>query len=332
MNKITVLIGALCVSFSSIGQNSNPYPTTGSLGLGTATPAAGYQLQIHGVSTYTNPTTYYYDFTDMGIVATIPGTAQGITSRMGFTNPTTGATANDGTILRQSGKNFVLQNVENELLSFQSNRALINLDGVNNRISIGATTQYTGTSNAALNINQLGDNGLKVMAGAGGKYGLSVTATNTDYATLIYSFTNTALPTFSTKGNGITELYYRYAGGTAVNLFTIRNNDRKILQVSNDGILRSREIIVDALNWADYVFDPNYQLMSLDSLQTYIEENNHLPNVPSTEEVSQQGVNVAKTDAILLEKIEELTLYILQQQEMLKTLEEEIEALKSINK
>jgi hypothetical protein len=54
--------------------------------------------------------------------------------------------------------------------------------------------------------------------------------------------------------------------------------------------------------------------------------------VPSTEEVSQQGVNVAKTDAILLEKIEELTLYILQQQEMLKTLEEEIEALKSINK
>jgi hypothetical protein len=251
---------------------------------------------------------------------------------MGFTNPTTGATANDGTILRQSGKNFVLQNVENELLSFQSNRALINLDGVNNRISIGATTQYTGTSNAALNINQLGDNGLKVMAGAGGKYGLSVTATNTDYATLIYSFTNTALPTFSTKGNGITELYYRYAGGTAVNLFTIRNNDRKILQVSNDGILRSREIIVDALNWADYVFDPNYQLMSLDSLQTYIEENNHLPNVPSTEEVSQQGVNVAKTDAILLEKIEELTLYILQQQEMLKTLEEEIEALKSINK
>jgi hypothetical protein len=87
------------------------------------------------------------------------------------------------------------------------------------------------------------------------------------------------------------------------------------------GKLVAKEIYVTLTGWADYVFDENYQLMSLDSLQDYIQTNNHLPNVPTTEEVLTNGNNAGETDRILLEKVEELTLYILQLENRIKELE-----------
>jgi len=70
--------------------------------------------------------------------------------------------------------------------------------------------------------------------------------------------------------------------------------------------------IYGSTGWADYVFDRDYKLMSLDSLENFIQNNKHLPNVPSTEEVIKNGNNLGNTDKILLEKIEELTLYIIE--------------------
>jgi hypothetical protein len=87
------------------------------------------------------------------------------------------------------------------------------------------------------------------------------------------------------------------------------------------GKLVAKEIYVTLTGWADYVFDDSYQLMSLDSLQDYINTNNHLPNVPTTEEVLTNGNNAGETDRILLEKVEELTLYILQLENRIKELE-----------
>ena len=78
-------------------------------------------------------------------------------------------------------------------------------------------------------------------------------------------------------------------------------------------------------NWADYVFDETYKLMPLSQLQNYITQNKHLPNVPSAEKMQQDGNDLGKTDAILLEKIEELTLYIID-------LQKQIDALKNDKK
>ncbi len=74
-------------------------------------------------------------------------------------------------------------------------------------------------------------------------------------------------------------------------------------------------------DWSDYVFADNYELRSLSEVATFIDKNNHLPGVPSAEEVVESGIDMAKMDATLLQKIEELTLYILQQEKRIAELE-----------
>ncbi|REC49017.1 cell wall anchor protein [Chryseobacterium pennipullorum] len=93
-----------------------------------------------------------------------------------------------------------------------------------------------------------------------------------------------------------------------------------------DGKIHAKEIEVKADVWADYVFKKDYQLKSLDEVEKHIAEKGHLPNIPSAEEVLKNGINVAEMNARLLEKIEELTLYSIQQN---KQLQEENKVLKS---
>jgi hypothetical protein len=70
--------------------------------------------------------------------------------------------------------------------------------------------------------------------------------------------------------------------------------------------------------WADYVFKKDYKLRSLDEVEKHIEEKGHLPNIPSAKEVEKDGINLGEMDAKLLEKIEELTLYVIQQNKQMK--------------
>ncbi len=92
----------------------------------------------------------------------------------------------------------------------------------------------------------------------------------------------------------------------------------KLLQLDRNGLLYAREVKVNLDTWSDYVFDEKYSLMPLNQLQQYIKENNHLPNVPSAGEMTANGLNVAQSSVIFMEKIEELTLYILQIDERVK--------------
>lgn len=93
-------------------------------------------------------------------------------------------------------------------------------------------------------------------------------------------------------------------------------------RLSVDGKILAKEIYVTASNWADYVFDDGYVLMPMDSLRSFIQQHHHLPNVPTTEEVLTNGNNTGETDRILLEKVEELTLYVLQLEKELRELKE----------
>lgn len=85
---------------------------------------------------------------------------------------------------------------------------------------------------------------------------------------------------------------------------------------------------INHLWWPDYVFNADYSLMPLDLLREYISENHHLPEVPSESEVMEEGIELGNMQSILLKKIEELTLYTLQLQEEVKTLQAEIDELK----
>lgn len=87
----------------------------------------------------------------------------------------------------------------------------------------------------------------------------------------------------------------------------------KDFKLSVDGSLRATEIEVSlSSGWADYVFESNYYLAPLSEVEEYISENKHLPNVPSEKEVTEEGINLGEMDAILLRKIEELTLYMIE--------------------
>lgn len=102
------------------------------------------------------------------------------------------------------------------------------------------------------------------------------------------------------------------------------NPHRDNYAIAVDGKLVAKEIYVTTTDWADYVFDNGYKLKSLTEIEDYISKNRHLPNVPSAAEISSNGNNLGNTEKILLEKIEELTLYLIQQNKKIEELEKKI--------
>ncbi len=92
----------------------------------------------------------------------------------------------------------------------------------------------------------------------------------------------------------------------------------KLLQLDNYGLLYAREVKVNLDSWPDYVFHKEYKLMSLNDVETFIAQNGHLPNVPKAETVETSGLNLGEMNKLLMEKVEELTLYLIQQQKLLE--------------
>ena len=80
----------------------------------------------------------------------------------------------------------------------------------------------------------------------------------------------------------------------------------------NGGIRANLIRVYEISDWSDYVFKTDYKLMPLDELEKYILVNNHLPSMPSSEDVYKNGLNIVENQSKLLEKIEELTLYVLE--------------------
>lgn len=79
--------------------------------------------------------------------------------------------------------------------------------------------------------------------------------------------------------------------------------------------------------WADFVFDKTYKLRTLSEVAQYIKLNKHLPDVPSTADVNKEGIDLAQTQAILLQKIEELTLYVIEQNKNIERLNRKVRYL-----
>lgn len=79
--------------------------------------------------------------------------------------------------------------------------------------------------------------------------------------------------------------------------------------------------------WADFVFDKTYKLRNLNEVARFIKLNKHLPDVPSTLEVNREGIDLAQTQAILLQKVEELTLYIIEQNRKIEKLNKRVKRL-----
>lgn len=116
-------------------------------------------------------------------------------------------------------------------------------------------------------------------------------------------------------------------GGNTVNT---SSNDYRLFV--DKGILTEvvKVAVKNSADWSDYVFNEDYELMPLSDLRNFLKTEKHLPNVPSADEMVENGLDVAKSDAVLLEKIEEAHLYILklhEQMEIIPKLQEQIEKM-----
>jgi chitodextrinase len=124
---------------------------------------------------------------------------------------------------------------------------------------------------------------------------------------------------------------------TANNLFANQNlgigtTDTQGYRLAVAGNVIAEGVRVELqVNWPDFVFEPEYKLPDLDEVRSHIKAFGHLPNVPSAKKVEQEGIDLGTMDAMLLQKIEELTMYILEQQEQIETLKRDIKSLKGSN-
>ena len=100
--------------------------------------------------------------------------------------------------------------------------------------------------------------------------------------------------------------------------------------LSVNGKIISEEVRVEAdVSWPDYVFEKDYELPSVLQLEEFINEHKHLPNIPAAKQVKKEGIALGDMNKRLLEKIEELTLYIIQQEKKLQSLQQQMEAIQS---
>jgi hypothetical protein len=125
--------------------------------------------------------------------------------------------------------------------------------------------------------------------------------------------------------NGIMDAEFQNSGKFIINCIgnvgigTLNPTEK----LSVNGNIKCKQVEVSLTGWSDFVFDEDYKLMPLEELDQYLKEHKHLPDVPSAEEVISNGNNLGEMDAILLQKIEELTLYVIE-------LKKENEQLKQI--
>lgn len=94
-------------------------------------------------------------------------------------------------------------------------------------------------------------------------------------------------------------------------------------KLSVNGKIRAKEIKVETANWPDYVFEEGYQNQSLAEIEQFIKQNKHLPGVPTAKQVEQEGVELGEMNKVLLKKIEELTLLLIEKDKELKKEKEE---------
>jgi len=132
--------------------------------------------------------------------------------------------------------------------------------------------------------------------------------------------TYTADLVFYASKAGVNTEYMRILSGGSVAIGT-SNPQGYLFAVNGSAIATSMTVKLNA-NWPDYVFNPAYRLPSLADLSAYINLNYRLPGMPSAEQVAKNGLNLGEMDKLFTQKIEELTLYLIQKDEQLNEMKE----------
>lgn len=294
-----ILLLGLFVSIANAQWNNTfPYPNTGEVGIGTGTSQSNvhFNFQVHGITDYiVSSSSSHLPSARAAQTKSIRGASlnYGKTARIGITNSVTGGNSTDGTVLRMSKYDFSITNQEKKNMSFRTGNVGLTMNGSHKRIWMGSDGFYlpnTSPEQAAVNVVSTFDNGLFIRSNSsqGSKFGLSVRMKNNKH---------NSIQVVSTNGNDVN--------------FAVRPN----------GEVYARKYTTTLNPFPDYVFENDYNLMPLDELRTFVTTNKHLPNIPTAKTVEKEGADLGEMNRLLVEKVEELTLYVLQLEERLKKVE-----------
>ncbi|WP_210420731.1 hypothetical protein [Chitinophaga sp. XS-30] len=151
---------------------------------------------------------------------------------------------------------------------------------------------------------------------------------------------NAGNPTYpALSGGRIVFMAKAYGGGTQHKMMFDEKGNLALgtsnpynYKLAVEGIIGARKVKVTQQTWADFVFKPGYALPTLQELSDYIREHQHLPGIPSEAEVLADGIDLGEMNKKLLQKIEELTLHVIDLNERLKALEQTPENNETENK
>jgi len=131
------------------------------------------------------------------------------------------------------------------------------------------------------------------------------------------------------KATGIHTGTGKFEGNVSIGVWS-HNNTADSAKLSVGGKIRAEEIVVKLqTDWADYVFEDDYHLRSLEDVEQHIEQNGHLPGIPSANQIEEEGLSIASTQVLMMQKIEELTLYMIEQDKEISRLNAKIDSLEN---
>lgn len=255
---------------------------------------------------------------------------------------TTSMDSNNPTSIRILGQNHPGGPISTRKISFEFSSAGKAQINAYRESSWGTALQFLtsddgdvgGTPSVRMHINQNGNVGI----GTNNPTSRFSVIHSTGYGKVasFSSMLNDEQVGIGTESNG-----FSWIGTTSNHNFQIyANNDPKLSILTNgdvgigtietrgykvavNGKIRAQEIKVEASPWPDYVFEKNYQLPTLRETEKHIKEKGHLPGIPSAAEVKSNGINLGEMNAKLLQKIEELTLHMIEMKKEIDILKKE---------
>jgi hypothetical protein len=181
--------------------------------------------------------------------------------------------------------------------------------------------QIYPTGDVVIGGNSSGSFGKFTVETPNNSYGISHISTGGNIIATNIGGTSAGIGTFSNTNmrifcNSSSRIFIAAATGN-VGIGT----DNPTYKLSVLGNIRSTEVVVET-GWADYVFDAKYKLIPLSEVEKYIEQFKHLPGIPAATEIARNGLALGDTQKMMMEKIEELTLYLIEANKRIEKLEQ----------